>query len=104
MPAGIRRAVKFMMQFRGDGSATEFEFLLSTAPLWWDPSPLAGQVPEDGFSLTALAPSDVVDVVCPPGPTVASAELTTLKTKLKVVFGSAPAADVTHYLLGTLLF
>jgi len=88
----MKRAVKFALNFLGDGSATEFEFLLAGAPVWFEPA-VAGAVPQPTFDLGTLHPTDVRDVTSN-GPSVSSAEITVLGTKLKVTFSSAPGAAV----------
>lgn len=99
----IKRAVKFSMHYRGDGSSTEFTFLLAAAPIWFEP-PLSGQQQQATFDLATTKPSDVKDVSCSAGIGITSADVQLLGTQLKVVFASAPAADQTGYLSGALIF
>ncbi len=100
----IQQAVGFSMQIQGDGTSTTFEISLPTAAICFQPSS-AGAVFQPGFNLTGLKPSGVVNVSCPSGPTVESAELGgLLNTELTIEFEEALASGTVYGLTGTLLF
>lgn len=100
---GIKKAVDFVLRFRGDGSDATLSELLAKAPIWFSP-PTAGQALQLTFDLLSLAPSGVVDVSASGGLTVQSAALALANTKLDVTFTTPPAANTLYFLYGTFLF